>query len=217
MRRRIALAAVVAAAGALLAGGCGTSRVEEASQGEGEQLFKSGCAQCHTLGAASAQGQIGPNLDAHFAELRRQGFDESSMRDLVRAQIAYPVEDPPTGAQGMPANIYEGEQADAVASYVAAVAGAPEGDGGDTGGELLTEATDGETIFSQAGCASCHALAAAGANGAIGPNLDESKPAVSLVVDRVTNGKGGMPAFKGRLSEEQIQAVADYVSKSAGG
>ena len=51
------------------------------------------CAQCHTLEAVGAQGQIGPNLDAHFAELRRQGFDESSMRDLVHAQIAHPMED----------------------------------------------------------------------------------------------------------------------------
>jgi cbb3-type cytochrome c oxidase subunit III len=214
--RRTALAAVVAAAGAALAGGCGSSHVGEASPGAGEQLFKDGCAQCHTLSAAGAAGQIGPDLDAHFAELREQGFDESSMRDLVRAQIAHPVEEPPTGAPGMPAGIYEGEQADAVAAYVASVAGAPEGDGGG-GGELLTEATDGETIFSQAGCGSCHALAAAGASGTIGPNLDESKPDVSLVVDRVTNGMGGMPSFKGRLSDEQIQAVADYVSKSAGG
>jgi cbb3-type cytochrome c oxidase subunit III len=217
LRRRIALAAVVAAAGAALAGGCGSSHVEDASQGQGEQLFADGCAQCHTLAAAGAQGQIGPNLDAHFAELREQGFDESSMRDLVRAQIAHPVEEPPTGAPGMPADIYEGEQADAVAAYVAAVAGGPEGDGGGGTGDLLTEATDGETIFLQAGCGSCHALAAAGASGTIGPNLDESKPDVSLVVDRVTNGMGGMPSFEGRLSDEQIQAVADYVSTSAGG
>jgi mono/diheme cytochrome c family protein len=140
------------------------------------------------------------------------------MRDLVRAQIAHPVEEPPTGAPGMPANIYEGEQADSVASYVAAVAGNPDaaGGGGGDGGEPITEATDGETIFLQAGCGSCHALAAADASGAIGPSLDESKPDVSLVVDRVTNGKGGMPSFRGRLSEEQIQAVAEYVAENAG-
>ena len=214
MRRRIALAAVVAAAGAALATGCGSSHVEEANQGEGEELFRTGCAQCHTLEAVGAQGQIGPNLDAHFAELREQGFDESSMRDLVRAQIAHPVEEPPTGAPGMPANIYEGEQADSVAAFVAAVAGNPEAGGG--GGEPLTDATDGETIFLQAGCGSCHTLAAAGASGTIGPSLDESQPDVALVVDRVTNGQGGMPSFRGRLSEEQIQAVADYVAENAG-
>jgi cbb3-type cytochrome c oxidase subunit III len=213
LRRRIALAAVFAAAGAALVAGCGSSHVEEASQGEGEELFRNGCAQCHTLEAVGAQGRIGPNLDAHFAELRKQGFDESSMRDLVRAQIAHPVETPPTGAPGMPAGIYEGEQADAVAAYVAAVAGNPEAGGG---GDQLTDATDGETIFLQAGCGSCHTLAAAGASGAIGPNLDESQPDVSLVVDRVTNGKGGMPSFRGRLTEDQIQAVAEYVAENAG-
>jgi mono/diheme cytochrome c family protein len=36
------------------------------------------------------------------------------------------------------------------------------------------------------------------------------------VIDRVTNGQGGMPSFKGQLSEAQIQAVADYVSSNAG-
>ena len=216
MRRRAALVAVAAAAGALLAAGCGSvGHQENASQGEGEELFRQGCAQCHTLEAVGAQGQIGPNLDAHFAELRRQGFDESSMRDLVRAQIAHPVEEPPTGAPGMPANIYEGEQAEAVAAYVAAVAGNPQG-GQPAGGEPLTDATDGETIFLQAGCGSCHTLAAAGSNGTIGPNLDESQPDAQLAGDRVTNGQGGMPAFRGRLDEGQIRAVAEYVAESAG-
>ena len=37
------------------------------------------------------------------------------------------------------------------------------------------------------------------------------------MIDRVTNGKGAMPAFKDSYSEEQIAAVADYVSESAGG
>ncbi len=34
---------------------------------------------------------------------------------------------------------------------------------------------------------------------------------------QVENGGGAMPAFKGQLSDDQIEAVADYVSKSAGG
>ena len=93
MGRRVALAAVVAAAAAVLAGGCGSvGHQENVSQGEGEELFRNGCAQCHTLEAVGAQGQIGPNLDAHFAELREQGFDESSLRDLVRAQIEQRIE-----------------------------------------------------------------------------------------------------------------------------
>ena len=60
-------------------------------------------------------------------------------------------------------------------------------------------------------------LGDAGASGTVGPNLDEAKPDAALVTDRVTNGKGAMPSFKGQLSPEQIEAVAEYVSQSAGG
>jgi mono/diheme cytochrome c family protein len=37
-------------------------------------------------------------------------------------------------------------------------------------------------------------------------------PPLSLVVDRVLNGKGGMPPFKGQLSDKQIADVAAYVA-----
>jgi mono/diheme cytochrome c family protein len=50
----------------------------------------------------------------------------------------------------------------------------------------------------------------------VGPNLDDAKPSKELAVDRVTNGRGGMPAFEGQLSEAEIEAVADYVSSVAG-
>jgi len=78
------------------------------------------------------------------------------------------------------------------------------------------DAAAGKQVFESAGCASCHTLADAGANGTVGPNLDEAKPPAALVVDRVTNGKGVMPAFKGQLTEKQIEDVAAYVSTAAG-
>jgi mono/diheme cytochrome c family protein len=74
----------------------------------------------------------------------------------------------------------------------------------------------GKQVFASAGCASCHTLQDAGAQGTVGPNLDEAKPSRDLVVERVTNGKPPMPAFKGTLSDEQIQDVAAYVSSVAG-
>ena len=77
-------------------------------------------------------------------------------------------------------------------------------------------ATDGKTVFATAGCTGCHTLKAAGSTGTVGPNLDEAKPPKDLVIDRVTNGQGGMPSFKGQLSEAQIEALADYVSQNAG-
>jgi mono/diheme cytochrome c family protein len=33
------------------------------------------------------------------------------------------------------------------------------------------------------------------------------------VIEQVQNGGGGMPAFKGQLTETQIQDVAAYVTK----
>jgi mono/diheme cytochrome c family protein len=74
----------------------------------------------------------------------------------------------------------------------------------------------GKQVFRSAGCVACHTLKDAGASGTVGPNLDQAKPPRSLVVDRVTNGKGPMPSFKGQLSPQQIQAVATYVSSVAG-
>ena len=74
----------------------------------------------------------------------------------------------------------------------------------------------GKQVFATAGCASCHTLADAGSSGNVGPNLDDAKPAFDRVVDRVTNGKGVMPPFKGQLSEQQIGDAAAYVSSVAG-
>jgi mono/diheme cytochrome c family protein len=39
---------------------------------------------------------------------------------------------------------------------------------------------------------------------------------MAVVVKQVTDGGGIMPAFKGKLSVAQINAVAKYVSSSAG-
>jgi cytochrome c5 len=75
---------------------------------------------------------------------------------------------------------------------------------------------DGEAVFRSAGCGSCHTLAAAGTSGSVGPNLDDSQPSFETVVDRVTNGRGAMPAFEDQLSESEIQAVATFVSQEAG-
>jgi mono/diheme cytochrome c family protein len=79
------------------------------------------------------------------------------------------------------------------------------------------DATAGKQVFETAGCKGCHTLMDAGATGTVGPNLDSAKPPLSLVVARVTLGKGGMPSFKGQLSTKQIADVAAYVVKATGG
>jgi len=75
----------------------------------------------------------------------------------------------------------------------------------------------GKVVFiGSAGCIGCHTLTDAGASGSVGPNLDAAKPAYDKVAAQVTNGGGGMPPFKGTLTEQQIQDVAAYVSSVAG-
>ena len=227
--RQLQAAAVVAVAlvAALGLAACGNTVGYSQGSGDrirGKELFVKGCGSCHALADAGTTATVGPNLDFAFVQSRIDGLGEETVQQVVRGQIAYPVTDPPTEAPGMPADIYEGDDAEDVASYVASVAGLdangepfdpssppepapPDGGGG----------TDGESIFASAGCGGCHTLAAAGSGGTVGPNLDEAKPSLELAIDRVTNGRGGMPAFKGQLSEEQIRAVATFVAENAGG
>jgi mono/diheme cytochrome c family protein len=79
------------------------------------------------------------------------------------------------------------------------------------------DATAGKAVFGSAGCKGCHTLKDAGASGTVGPNLDQAKPALSLVVTRATKGAGAMPPFKGQLTDKQIADVAAYVVKATGG
>jgi cytochrome c6 len=80
--------------------------------------------------------------------------------------------------------------------------------------------TLGKKLFTGAAvpaCAICHTLQDAGSEGAVGPVLDEIKPDAARVANALRNGLGNMPAYKASLSEEQIQALARYVSKASGG
>ena len=78
------------------------------------------------------------------------------------------------------------------------------------------DAAAGAKVFASAGCGSCHTLAAAKSSGQVGPNLDQAKPGYDTVLQKVTSGGGGMPAFGSQLSEQQIRDVAAFVATSAG-
>jgi ferredoxin-NADP reductase len=52
------------------------------------------------------------------------------------------------------------------------------------------------------------------AAGNVGPNLDRVKPDAAHVCEVVTNGKGAMPPYKGRLTDKQISDVAAYVAQA---
>jgi len=83
--------------------------------------------------------------------------------------------------------------------------------------KLKGDSTAGKSVFASAGCGNCHTLAAAHANGTIGPNLDSLKPDYRAVTAQVTNGGAQMPSFKDQLKTQQIADVAAYVVKSTGG
>jgi mono/diheme cytochrome c family protein len=223
----VRLALVVPAACAALSlalAGCGTGGyVSKGNQGSGKKLFVSQCGGCHTLADAGTSGNVGPNLDNAFEQSRAAGMTSRTFTQVVSEQVRFPFTKPSTGTLGMPgpdstlpkcSSVKKGEfcvdnqdQAiDDIATYVGAVAGT---------GKTAEKPTDGKTIFTTT-CGGCHTLAAAGTSGNVGPNLDQAKPPKALVLDRVTNGKGQMPSFKGSLDEQQIQAVADYVSGAAG-
>ena len=74
----------------------------------------------------------------------------------------------------------------------------------------------GKTVFASSGCVACHTLADAGSTGAVGPNLDQTKPSAALVRERVANGLGAMPSYASQLSATQVDDVVEYVSAVAG-
>jgi mono/diheme cytochrome c family protein len=75
----------------------------------GKELFHETCAQCHTLAAANARGIAGPNLD--------------KVGKLTPERVLSAIKIGGTGQGRMPAQLLEGENAKAVADYLAAVAG----------------------------------------------------------------------------------------------
>ncbi|MDX6423086.1 MAG: hypothetical protein QOI67_557 [Gaiellaceae bacterium] len=200
----------------LLLAGCGTGGLGEAesSGARGEALFKEKCAGCHELKAAGARGNIGPSLDAAFSASRTEGFDESTIREVVLGQMRFPVAPMPPPAELFPSADYSDAARDAameaIASYVASVAANPEAiaQAGQQGGNA--SAGDPKALFTS-NCAGCHTFAAAGTKGTVGPNLDQLSLTADRIAEQIRNGGGGMPPFEGQLTDEQIQALAKFV------
>ena len=118
----------------------------------------------------------------------------------------------------------------ALSALLLALGGAAAGCGGsDDGGDdaappAVTETSepdgsdtsaDGAAVFESAGCGGCHTLAAAGSSGSVGPSLDGAVLEVDTVANQVRDGGGAMPGFSDSLSEEEIQAVAEFVTDAS--
>ncbi len=218
-------AVLLACAAAVAVSGCGTGGVATGTGDptNGSKLFQAKCAGCHALAAAGSTATVGPNLDGAFASDRSQGFKSSTILNVVLDQMRQPNAPMPppdtlfpvcrSGKANVPSGCVTDQNAalEDVASYVASTAGV----NGAEAKPKKTTSTDGKTIF-KTNCASCHTLAAAGATGTIGPNLDQLKPPLARAKRQVINGGGVMPAFKGRLTDQQIEAVAKFVADNAG-
>jgi mono/diheme cytochrome c family protein len=213
------LAALVAAAVALPLAACGR---DEPDLSKGKALFTQKCGSCHTLARAGTQGQTGPNLDTSFRAALAKGLSRDTVEGVVHRQILHPRRN-----SVMPEGLVEGQDAKDVAAYVSFAANRSGQDAGALAKAGLAGATTGEQIFTAAGCAGCHKLAKAGANGNIGPDLDnlanspdikgnpENYVRQSLLDPNAVVVKGFqpdvMPSFKGKLTDKQIQALVQYL------
>jgi mono/diheme cytochrome c family protein len=86
-----------------------------AEEQTGRELFAHTCIVCHTLAAVNSVGHIGPNLDVLVGRIP----SVTARRELVLDTI---LEGPARGNGNMPALLYQGKEAEDVASFVAAVA-----------------------------------------------------------------------------------------------
>lgn len=221
-RGRLAVLSL-AIAGALAVGGCDAS--EDADLDRGRALFQAKCGTCHALAEAGTTANIGPDLDAAFAQSRADGMDNDTIEGVVQKQIAHPrLPKAPEGSERyletyMPEEIVTGQDSEDVSTYIASVAGVP----GAKPPELPTD-----QLFTER-CGGCHAFSAAGTAGTTGPDLDEvltGKPAGYVnkqIVDPNSEITPGYPPdvmpqdFEVSLSPQDLKGLVDYLVENVGG
>jgi mono/diheme cytochrome c family protein len=107
----IAVPAAVIASRGQSVGAVGHLRTESLTTAEkdGKDLFIQTCKSCHTLAAVNARGVTGPNLD--------------ELGGVDKDRVLHAIKIGGTGDGRMPPQLLSGQDAQAVASYVAKVAG----------------------------------------------------------------------------------------------
>ena len=63
-------------------------------------------------------------------------------------------------------------------------------------------------------CGACHSLEAAGAEGVVGPNLDELKPDAQRIRTALAQGVGAMPAYADQLTDAEVTALVKFITST---
>ena len=223
VRRATAGVLLLASVLALLAAGCGSDAAQrrraaaeararahaalvarQAAAGRG--VFARNCASCHTI-----EGHV-----AHptFVESMIPNLDE------VRPRPEYVIQRIDNGGFDMPSLSSElkPEQIADVVAYVTTIGGSRVQP---PSAEQASAIAQGQQVF-DANCARCHSIAGRPATnrppaGYPGTDFNDVKPSAAMVVRQVNRGiRGEMPSFRRRLSAAEIEAVAAYVTATAG-
>jgi len=147
-------------------------------------------------GAEKIETQKNEELAEFEEEEAAENGEETKAEEEAKAAEGEEAEAPEEEGAGEEAE--GGEEAEAEeGGEEAAAGGAP-------------NAEAGEEVFAE-NCSVCHGATGHGGNG--GPDLTTMPKAKEQAgaEEQVTNGGGGMPAFAGTLSEEEISNVAAYV------
>lgn len=178
----------------------------------GASVFKNNCAQCHGSGAAGVQGKGYPNLTDNDwlwgGDIEAIHTTVShGIRNTTDADARY-SEMPKFGVDGL----LDKTQIGQVVEYVLQLSG-QEHD--------AALATAGQTVFTD-NCAACHTETGAGDRTQGAPALNDAIWLYggdrATITATVTGARYGvMPSWTGRLSEDEIRAVATYVHSLGGG
>jgi mono/diheme cytochrome c family protein len=170
----------------------------------GRKLFVKNCQLCHTIAGRVAHPT--------FIESPIPNLDE------VRPRAEYVVERLRDGGIDMGTfSGFRGAQLRALVTYITTVAGSRVVDTSAREGPLVIAA--GEQVFRD-NCESCHGIDGRKASGTPlypGTDFNRVKPSQAMVQERALEGAEEiMPSFRGKLSEDELHALAVYVTATAG-
>jgi mono/diheme cytochrome c family protein len=114
--------AILLATAAVLAGGCGgeIEPQEGSADARGAELFNERCSGCHSLDSANAYGSKPPDEIQGGEETNGPDFN---VRRVSRDDALFAIRNGGFSGQIMPANVVVGEDASAVADFLAKYSG----------------------------------------------------------------------------------------------